>query len=181
MDKLIERVKNILVSPKTEWEKIKLEPTNSLDVIKDYLGILVAVPTVAAFIGSLFLGRNFFAALITAIVSYLFMLLGFYIFAFVINYLAPSFGGIKDEQAAFKLVAYSATAALVAGVLNIIPILSPLVFLASLYGIYLFYVGAPVIMHIPQEKSIVYTVVSFVAIIVISFVLAVLTLPFRCH
>jgi len=69
-------------------------------------------------------------------------------------------------------VAFSSTASWVAGVLQLVPLLGPLALLAALYGVYLFYLGLPVVMRTPPNKVISYMVVSAVVIIVISLVTA---------
>ena len=45
-------------------------------------------------------------------------LVGVYVIALIIDALAPSFGGTKDSLKAFKVAAYSATAAWVAGIFD---------------------------------------------------------------
>jgi len=63
---------------------------------------------------------------------------------------------------------YSFTPAWVAGILDIIPALSPLVVLASLYGLYILYLGlAAPLLDTPREKVIGYFIVSLVVAIVI--------------
>jgi hypothetical protein len=178
MEKLIDRIKNILLSPKPTWEEIKSEDTDQKTIVRDYLLYLVAVPVVASFIGKVIVGLPvigyrvpFFSALVWAIVMYVLYFVGIYIAALVVSALAPSFGGVKDDLAAFKIVAYSYTAPLVAGIFGLIPALSPLAIL-GLYGIYLFYVGLPLLMECPQEKALAYTVVSVIIMIIIAVVMS---------
>jgi uncharacterized membrane protein len=73
------------------------------------------------------------------------------------------------------MVAYASTAGWIAGMLRLIPALTPLIFLAALYGVYLFYLGLPVVMKTPPDKIVPYMVVSAVVIIVISVVMASLS------
>jgi hypothetical protein len=92
--------------------------------------------------------------------------------AFIIDALAPTFGGQKSSQQAFKVAAYSYTAAWVAGIFQIIPILgSLLAFLGALYSIYLLYLGLPRLMKSPEDKSVAYTLVVVVCAIVVSVVI----------
>src|SRR5450759_3798775 len=56
---LIERVKNILTTPKTEWGKISLEPQSMGAVIGSYVVPLVLIGGIATFIGSAFIGVNY--------------------------------------------------------------------------------------------------------------------------
>jgi uncharacterized membrane protein len=181
MEKIIDRVKDILLTPKDAWNVIRTEEENQVSIIKNYLLILSAIPAVASFIGQALVGTTiplvghyripFFSGLIWAVLSFILTIVGVYVSALVINALAPNFGGVKNDVAAFKLVAYSYTAPLVAGILNIIPTLSVLGLLASLYGVYLLYLGLPVLMENPKEKSVSYTVVSILVMIVVYFVM----------
>jgi len=177
MEKLIERVKSILLNPKETWEIIKSEEETQMSIIKNYLLILAAIPPVASFIGQVIVGTTiplvghyripFFTGLIWAILQYVLLIAGIYISAIVVNALAPNFGGAKNNIAAFKLVAYTYTVPLVAGVLDLVPTLSVIAFLLSLYGIYVFYLGLPVMMGNPKEKTTSYTVVAILVIIVV--------------
>ncbi len=67
---------------------------------------------------------------------------------------------MQDQTQAMKLVAYASTLGLLAGILYIIPPLAILVFLASLYGLYILYLGIPVFMETPEDKRLIYLIVS---------------------
>jgi uncharacterized membrane protein len=71
-----------------------------------------------------------------------------------------------------QLVAYSYTPGWVAGILYAITSLSILVTIASLYGLYLMYVGLPPVKKTPQDKQVVYLVVIIIAVIIVSMILA---------
>jgi len=101
-----------------------------------------------------------------AVVTYVLALAGVYVLALVIDALAPSFQGTKSQIQALKVAAYSSTAAWLAGVFNLIPVLAFLQIL-GLYSLYLLYLGLPVLMKVPQDKALIYTVVVIVAAIVI--------------
>jgi hypothetical protein len=66
-------------------------------------------------------------------------------------------------------VAYSSTAVWVVGIFYILPSLSFLAYL-GLYSIYLFYLGIPVMKKTPEDKRVIYMIVSAVVVIVISYV-----------
>jgi len=91
-----------------------------------------------------------------------------FLLALLVDALAPSFGGTKNQVASMKVVAYGLTAGCVAGVLYLLPsmLLSLLVFLAGCYGVYVFYLGLPVLMKCPQDKAVGYTAVVIVIAIV---------------
>jgi len=179
---LVDRVKNILIQPKSEWEVIAGESPNPTTILTGYVIPLAFIPAVAMFIGYYFIGisvpftglafRGFSWGLGYALQSFILTIAAVYITAFVVSLLAPSFGSRKDLGRAMQLVAYSYTPAWIAGILNIIPMLSILVGLISLYGIYLMYLGMPHTMETPKDKVVVYMIVSAIVLIVVYFILA---------
>ena len=78
-----------------------------------------------------------------AVFTFVMGIVAVFVLSLVIDFLAPTFGGQKDNAQALKLAAYSYTPAWVAGVLQILPLLGVLGLLAGLYGIYLLYLGLP--------------------------------------
>jgi hypothetical protein len=76
---------------------------------------------------------------------------------------------------AFKVAAYSYTAAWVVGIVYLVPLLAILGLLAGLYSLYLLYLGLPVLMKTPTDKSLVYTIAIIVAAIVIYVVIGAIT------
>jgi hypothetical protein len=177
---LIERVKNILMSPKTEWPVIDAEPATIGGIYKNYVMILAAIGPVCMLIGLLVIGMPYFTfsmdyLLAQAVIGYVMALVGCFLLALIIEALAPSFGGTKDRVKAFKVAAYSSTAAWVAGILYLLPLLGFLAILAGLYGLYLLYLGLPVLMKTPADKSLVYTIAIIVAAIVVYLVIAAIT------
>jgi hypothetical protein len=172
---LIQRVKNILTTPKTEWRVIDAEPATIGGIYKNYVMILAAIPPICLLIGLLVFGMPYFAfpmgyLIAQAVVTYVLALVGCYVLALVIDALAPSFGGTKDRVKAFKVAAYSSTAAWVVGIVYLVPMLAILGIL-GLYSLYLLYLGLPVLMKTPADKSVVYTVAIIVAAIVIYVVI----------
>ena len=56
---IVDRVKKILMSPKTEWEVISAEASNNQQLVVGYVLPLAAVAAVASFIGAVFIGGLF--------------------------------------------------------------------------------------------------------------------------
>jgi hypothetical protein len=184
---LVERVKNILLTPKTEWPRIDAEPATIGGIYTSYVVILAAIGPICALIGQQLIGimgikPTLTYSLATAVCSYLLALVAVYVSALIINALAPNFGGTKDMVKAFKVAAYSSTAVWVAGVFNIIPLLGLLILAALIYGLYLLYLGLPLLMRVAQDKATVYFVVVIIVQIllyfVIGYVVAALVLSF---
>jgi len=177
---IIDRVKNVLFSPKTEWPTIEAENEPHAKVFTSYVVPLALIPAVAAFIGYGLIGYSVLGVKITtmgwgirqAIMQYILMCGGVYLTAFIIDALAANFGARKDFNRAFSLVAYSYTPMFVAGVFYILPMLSWLASLAGLYGLYLLYIGLQPMMKAPEEKQTSYFVVSLIVTIVVSVVIS---------
>jgi hypothetical protein len=168
---LVERVKGILLQPKSEWLVIEREPGDAGYLFPNYVCILAAIPVVCSFIGTSIIGFGEFrigivSGLIHAIVVYVLTLVGVFIVAYVIDYLAGVFGGRKDLGNAMKVSAYAPTAAWLAGVFSIIPALSFLGLL-GLYSFYLLHTGIAALMKPAAGKEIIYTIVVVVCVIVI--------------
>jgi hypothetical protein len=179
---LIARVRNLLLQPKDEWPKIAAEPATIAGLYASYVFYLAAVPVLCTLIGSLVFGYGFgaftyrpslFGAVMTAILQYAVQLGGVYVFALIIEALAPRFGGEKDRVAAFKLAAYSATASWLAGVFYLFPVLHVLALL-GLYSLYLLYTGVPVLMRVPAERALAFTGTLIAVAVVLWLVAAAL-------
>ena len=168
---LVARVQAILLNPKTEWPVIEREPGEVGFLFTNYVAILAAIPAVCGFVGLLIIGGSLFSGLLGAIVGYILAFVGVYVMALIIDALAPSFNGQKNFGNALKLVVYSSTAAWLGGVFSLIPALSILGLLCGLYSLYLLYLGIPVLMKSPEDKSLIYTVVAVVCAIVVSIVI----------
>jgi Yip1 domain len=179
------RVTNVLTKPKQEWPLIASEPGDVVQLYKEYVMPLAAIPTICGFLGMTFIGVTvpsigtlrtpMVSGLTGSIIEYVLTLVGIYLGAYIVAKLAPTFQSSGGIVQALKMVAYASTAGWIAGVLRLIPALTPLIFLAALYGVYLFYLGLPVVMKTPPDKIVPYMVVSAVVIIVISVVMASLS------
>ena len=183
---LVERAKNILIQPKSEWSAIAAEPTSAPELYKGYIMPLAAIGPLASIIGmslvgiSLpFMGGTYRAPLTTsvthAIASYILTLVGVFIIALIVNALAPTFGGEKNQTQALKVVAYASTPSWIAGIVMLLPMLGVIALLAALYGIYLLYLGLPVVMKAPSEKAVGYTAVVVVGAVVIMIMIAAIS------
>ena len=181
LENLITRVKSILLSPRTAWPQIGAEPATIPGLYIGYIMILAAIPAVFGFIKSSVIGYSLFGATIrtglfsglTAMVlTYALSLVLVYVVAWVINALAPSFGGQKNQVQALKVIAYAYTAAWVAGIASILPWLGGLIgLLGAIYSIYLLYLGLPHTMKNPAEKSLGYTAVIVIITIVLALII----------
>ena len=110
-----------------------------------------------------------------AVTSYVLTLVGVFIIALIIDALAPTFGGEKNQMQALKVATYASTPSWIAGIVMILPMLGVIALLAALYGLYLLYLGLPLLMKAPQEKAIGYTAVVVVVAVVVMMVIGVVS------
>lgn len=180
---LMDRVKAILLSPKTEWPVIDGEQATVGSIYTGYVIPLALIPAIASFIGLSVFGMHVLgvsvkiplgAGITGAIVRYLLSLAGTYVLALIIDALAPSFGGTRSSIQALKVSAYASTASWVAGIFALIPALT-ILGLLGLYSLYLLFLGLPVLMKAPQEKAAGYTIVVIVCAIVLFVVIGAVT------
>lgn len=171
---MIARIKNILLQPAAEWDRIDAEPMTERGIFTSWVVPLAAIGPVAGFLGGQMFGYGAFGisfrptligGLTTAILSYALSLLGVWLIAKIVNALAPNFGGTANPVAAMKVVAFSWTASFVAGIFGLIPSLS-ILSLLGLYSLYLLYIGLPKLMKAPAEKAMGYTVITCICAIV---------------
>lgn len=157
---------------------IENEDANSSHVLT-YLLLLALIPAICSLIGFGFIGLNVLGVRVgtmswginQAIITYLSMVGGVYLSAFVIDFLASKFEATSSFNVAFKLVAYSYTPMCVAGIFYLFPALSVLVPIGGLYGLYILYTGMKPMLKVSNEKHMTYFIVSLICIIVVSAVL----------
>ena len=171
-----DRVKNILVNPKGEWPKIAAEPASVQSLYVGYILILAAIGPIAVVLRSLAFG--FGLGIPVAIAMYVISLAVTFLIALIVDALAPTFGGEKNMVASLKLVAYSLTAAWIAGIFRIVPYIGGTVGLIALvYSIYTFYLGVPPIKKSPVDKAMGYTVAVLICCILLIAVLGLVLFP----
>ncbi len=176
---LVERAKNIVLQPKTEWLVIEGETATVADLYREYIMPLAAVGPLASIVGMSMVGISMpmmaayrvplSSAITSAIISYVLSLVGVYVIGLIIDALAPNFKGRQNRLQSFKVATYASTASWLGGIFLIFPMLGIFSFFAALYGIYLLYLGLPVLMKAPQEKAGAYTAI----VVVVAFVVMV--------
>lgn len=184
---LVERAKSILLQPSATWAVIDDEPATIGGLYKGYAIPLALIPALAGLIGAIVFGYGMFgfnykptivSALVYTVVSFGVSLASVYLLALIIDGLAPSFGGTKNQIQAFKVAVYASTASWLAGIFMIYPPLG-ILGLLGLYSLFLLHRGLPILMKAPQEKATTYTVVVVIAAIVLSIIAAAILSPIR--
>jgi len=183
MPGLIDRIKNILLSPKTEWPVIESERTTIAELYKGYVIPLAAFSALMSFVRLSVIGISFGfgsirvplgTGLVWTVVNFIMSLIGLFLFGLIIDFLAPTFAAQRDRRQALKTAAYTFTPAVLGSVLGLLPGLGRLLqFVAALYAIYLLYLGLPIMMRGPKEKAVGYTIATIICAILASIVLVV--------
>jgi hypothetical protein len=169
---LMARVEGILLRPATEWGLIDGEQATVPGLFTGYACILAAIGPVALVVQHLlFRHWTIIPVIVIAALSYVTSLIGVFVIGFIIDALAPSFDGQKNQIQAMKLAVYAYTAAWVGGIFNLLPILGLLAAVAAIYGFYLLWLGLPKLMKSPQEKTAGYFVVTIIAAILVYIVI----------
>jgi hypothetical protein len=174
---LRKRIIGILTTPQSEWRAIAAEPADVGSLYRHYIVILAAIPAVSLVLGLMvfgvpLLGRwGMAAALGAGVATYASALLSALLAALILERLAPRFKSEGHTAQTLKLVAYASTPIWIGGVVYLVLVLSPLIVLAGLYAVYLFYVGLPHVMKTPPEQVVPFMVVAALVILVLNIVL----------
>jgi hypothetical protein len=181
---LLERMKNILLSPRNEWERIATESSSIGELYVRYAFPLLIGVALLSFVHlsvigtSTFFGGTVRLPMTLGLTSALFTVIGgaigLFLLSLIINMLAPTFGAQRELRQAFKVAAYAATPSAVASVFSLLPGLGTLLGLvAAIYGIYVLYLGLIPVMQTPKERAVGYTATIIVVMIVLSILLGV--------
>ncbi|MCX6235372.1 MAG: Yip1 family protein [Bacteroidetes bacterium] len=181
---LIQRVKNILFTPKNEWKVISSETPGIMKLLLGYILPLALLPTAARIIGTTIFGLgagwvagtygSFSWGLAFGVSYFISVFVTILLAAFVIDVLAPAFKSEKSFGRSLQLVAYSYTPVLIAGILYIIPVLGVLIFIMGLYSIYIIFIGLPDIKKTPDDSKVGYLLISAIVLIVVMIIVSFL-------
>lgn len=183
---ILSRAFGLFRDPKAEWRQIKAEQTTVANIILGYVAPLAAIPPVCDLIGStLFnsmLSLDPGTAVVRAFVTWIVSIALVYLVGLLVNTLADSFDGDRDDLSAQKVAAYSLTPAFLSGVFSLWPPLWWLSLFALAAMVFLMYRGLPIMMKAPEDRALGYaatlTIAGLVAAIVL-FALATCATPPR--
>jgi hypothetical protein len=180
-NQILTRAKGLILNPRAEWEAIAAEPAGSpTELLVKWAVPLSAIPVVSGFLGSLLFLLGFAwigPLLVSAIVGYLLGLVGVFVLAKIIEFLAPKFDGTADAGGAMKLAVYAPTAGWLAGIFLLVP---PIGFLAilGLYSLYLFWVGIPILTRVPEQKRMIFVAAVIGCAVLVNILISVVARAF---
>ena len=177
-----------MLQPTQEWATIAGEFTSAGPIYRRYLLPMALIGPLAATLGTIVFGiRSSLASLgesypmsigdaaTSGVLEYGLNLLAVYLFAVVIDILAPTFGAQRNRVQALKVAAYAATPYWLGGVLAVFPKLSPIGTLLGLYSIWLLKVGLVPVMKVPRDKSAAYTMITAISSVIIVLLVGAIT------
>ncbi len=167
MKQIINIIVKMLAYPTVFWEDIKKNESSSISLMISYGLKLIALPSLALFLGYIFAGQNIGNSFSSAITLYILTLIGVFLITFVSNLFAPNFGIEKDFKQLLKVILFAHIPYWVASVLFIFSSLWIVVIIASFYSLYLINLGLPKLVHIPQDKQAGFIVTTIIVTLII--------------
>jgi hypothetical protein len=172
----------ILFRPQDTWDELKDESITFSRVLTNYAVPLATIPAFFGMCGYVIVGIRsgfgnvvyripFGIAFLWAVIYYILLLTGLYAVGIAINALTRIFDSRHDALRAFKVSVFSYTPVFLAGVLYIIPTLGFVVFLISIYSVYLLYHGLRIMMETPHEKTVPYLLSTVLVMFVVYMLL----------
>lgn len=173
---LIERAKNMLFTPKTEWQVVSTETATPGSLLTSYVLPMAIVSLLGTVIGFFLFSRYGWTTntlIVTCVIALITSLLSYFLTSLIVDALAPSFSSEKNAGRSAQLVAYASTPGYIAGLLSFIPGIGLILTIAGFaYSIYLLYLGIGPMKNTPEDKKVVYILVAAVIMIAIYFVIA---------
>jgi Yip1 domain len=173
---IIDRAKNILVTPNDEWIKVDKEQTGVSTILTSYVLPMCVIGALATFIGQGLIGKSLGPfggstasikfGLIGALLYVALSVVTVFIVAAAIDALAPTFGSAKNWNKSFQLAAYSLTASFVGAIFYLFPALNILVIICTIYCVYALYTGISIMKKTTADKQVAYLAVVILITIV---------------
>nr|WP_255774660.1 Yip1 family protein [Microbulbifer zhoushanensis] len=162
----------ILTNPDKEWKAIRADKHSFAQVFLSHVPFLALIPCISGYIGvtqfGFRVGDNVAkltpaSAATLAILTYLAMLIGVYLFGEFINWMAKTYMVEGNEETRHyegtALAVFVTTPIFLVGFIGLYPNLwvnAGVTMLAACYSIYLIYEGIPILMNLSKEQSFMY-------------------------
>ncbi|MET0181788.1 MAG: Yip1 family protein [Caulobacterales bacterium] len=133
---LTDRVRDILIQPRAEWERVAAAPPPAMSVLTRHVVPLALLAGLISFAGGLLSAQAPVFAALTSLVFFLALIVGVYIWALAIDLMAPLFGGESEWRASMALAGYAATPVLLGIGFQTMPAPLSWISLISIYAIF---------------------------------------------
>lgn len=168
---ILDHTLGIFTHPNSEWSLIRNQRRTKLMEYLTHVPILALIPAVCFYIGVVHVGWQFGGGPLTTltaqsgfilcVLSYLAALVGVWVFAEFINWMATTYSEEEvDPRHGMAMAVYATTPIFLAGIAGAWPVLWLNVILfaiAAAYAVYLIYEGMPIVMNIPKERAFMYS------------------------
>jgi len=165
---ILNHIWGLYAHPVDEWKTID-QRHESITFSLTHVLLIALIPCAAAYYASAHLGWSIGARELTyltqssavtmAVAMYVGIIAAVFALAYLVHWMAKTFGAEPTFTQSLELAAYTATPAIMSGVAALYPELwfVTMVFLAGIaYSVYLLYSGVPILMHIPEERGFIY-------------------------
>jgi hypothetical protein len=177
------RIIAFLADPAAEWAVIEKEPGDAAYLLSRYVAPLALIPAAFGLVGACVVGTvmpgaglvraPLAAGLVGAVFGYVMSCATVVCLGSLIRLLAPTFGGRRDFNTAFKLAAYAFTPIWLTGIFLLAPGLRFLE-LTGFYGAYILWTGASHLTKVPEQKIPAFTAILVIGACVIIFIIRAL-------
>lgn len=174
---LYQRTKHFIISPVKAWEVVHRENRPIKYVRGSYFMPLIILVSISSLLGSLFFINNTLKpmySVLTGINTFLFLYIGVYASAFIINEITRALDLGHEFLTAFKLVAYSLAPIFLS--LTVSRLFESLLFIniLGLYGLYIFWTGMEKMINPPEHKKLPMLIATVISMIIIFGLLQIL-------
>ena len=161
---LIARIKEVILNPKSFWEKQKESAESHRQMLTGYFLPLLVIIAIAVFLGEFFRSSHFYIgyALLKAVREIVLFILQYFIAVFFTNELLKTFGGEKNIQVSRKLILFSITPFLLVSMVTGLIQFLYVVDILGVYSFYLFWMGAKELVELPEQKKGSYILITIV-------------------
>lgn len=166
---ILNHIWGLYAHPQEEWQTIEKRHESFFYSMVHLLTVSL-IPAVSSYFAAAHIGWSIGAgdpikitqgsALAMSIAMYFSLIIGVFILAYLIHWMAKTFDSTPDYTQSLELAAYAATPVLMVGIAALYPVLWFVVcaaIVAICYSVYLLYSGVPIIMQIPEEKGFIYS------------------------
>ncbi len=174
---LYQRTKHFIISPVKAWEVVHRENRPIKYVRGSYFMPLIILVSISSLLGSLFFINNTLKpmySVLTGINTFLFLYIGVYASAFIVNEITRALDLGHEFLTAFKLVAYSLAPIFLS--LTVSRLFESLLFIniLGLYGLYIFWTGMEKMINPPEHKKLPMLIATVISMIIIFGLLQIL-------
>lgn len=160
---------NLLYNPEATWQEIAEKEASVTQIYVNMVLVMAAIPPVSAFIGAVYSGwrigagevvkLTFHSGLQLSVGAYIAILIGLYLLARLIKWMAGTYGANPALNKCFALGAYSCMPLFLASIVSVYPLLwldLLITLVAMAFGIRLLYTGTSILMGISKERGFMF-------------------------